>query len=69
MSRPELVTVIGKDAAETLCRAYGGVPVYVASKPDPGGDLGRIISTAALVALCREYGGGALPNHLASCYQ
>ena len=57
VSRPELVTVIGKDAADVLCRTYGGVPVYVPQKVDPSGLLCRFIGVTAMKALCLEYGG------------
>ena len=57
VSRPELDMLIGKDAAEALCRHHGGVPVYVPRKPDPSAPLCLIIGPAAMRALCLEFGG------------
>lgn len=57
VSRPELEEVIGRDAAEALCRAYGGVPVYVPRRADPASQLGRVLGPLALSALAVEYGG------------
>lgn len=57
VSRPELEDVIGHDAADMLCRSYGGVPVYVPRKADPACQLGRILGVFALSALVAEYGG------------
>lgn len=57
VSRPELEDVIGHDAADMLCRSYGGVPVYVPRRADPACQLGRILGVFALSALVAEYGG------------
>lgn len=57
ISRPELEEVIGRDAAETLCRSYGGVPMYVPRKADLTCQLGRILGPLPLAALAAEYGG------------
>lgn len=57
VSRPELEDVIGRDAADTLCHSYGGVPVYVPRRADPACQLGRILGIFALSALVAKYGG------------
>lgn len=57
VSRPELVEVIGQDAADTLCRACGGVPVYVPRRADPRSWLAGLLGPRALAALSAEYGG------------
>lgn len=57
ISRPELESLIGKEAAETLCFAYGGVPFYVPVRPKKGMDLAKVIGFDKICALCSIYGG------------
>lgn len=56
VSKVELVELIGRSAAETLCKTYGGVPIYVPVRADPKSALGRIVGTAALAVLSKEFG-------------
>lgn len=57
ISRPELEELIGREAADTLCRTSGGVPLHVPYSPDAGSRLGRLLGPGPLTALCAEYGG------------
>ena len=64
ISRPELEEIIGREAANALCRAGGGVPLHVPYSPDPTSWLGRLLGPGPLAALCAEYGGmrSTVPN-------
>lgn len=64
VSRPELEDLIGRNAAEVLCRCHGGVPVYVPVKVDADSALGRIIGIGPLRVLSSLYGGESItvPN-------
>lgn len=56
--------VMGADRAEALCRARGGVRVYVPLTPRPGSSLAPIVGLPALRALSAAYGGQVIvpPN-------
>ena len=64
VSLPELASVIGKDAAETLCRAWGGMPKYLPHNPGPNHHWAPIIGMTALTRLAAYAGGWhvSLPN-------
>lgn len=64
MSLPELAGVIGEDAAEKLCRTFGGMPKYVPHDPKPSHPYARIIGMPALARLSAYAGGWhlSLPN-------
>lgn len=53
---PELVELIGRDAAGTLCRNYGGIPLYIPRCAGMDCPLSRLIGTYALKTLVLEYG-------------
>ena len=55
----ELALLIGRDAADILCRAKGGVGFYVPVSPDTSAaeELRRLVGRTALAALCDAYGG------------
>jgi|GEM_PF-1281057 hypothetical protein len=57
VSMRELKEVIGKDAAQKLCRNKGGVLLYVASTYMDMHPLVPLIGAGAYRALCLEYGG------------
>lgn len=65
VSYPELERAIGHDAAQTLCRVHGGVPVYVPYPDARGTGLEKIIGPGPTRALASFYGGGyiTVPNH------
>lgn len=68
LSQGELALLIGKDAADMLCRRHGGLSLYIPASPDAGTDkaeeLRRTIGRAALAVLCDAFGGTtiAVPN-------
>lgn len=57
VSEPELVAVIGKDMASTLCKYRGGIPLYVPKHPRPEHEVAKIVGMPAFEALCNQYGG------------
>ena len=52
-----LVTVLGREAAEKLVAAYGGIRIYVPVRAAPEGALAALIGHAAAEAFSRYYGG------------
>ena len=56
----QIVALIGLDAAERLCREYGGISHYIPKRPTPRHGFARVLTTDEWAALCREFGGGAL---------
>jgi len=52
-----LVTVLGRDAAEKLVAAYGGIRIYVPVRAAPEGAFATLIGYPAAEALSRYYGG------------
>mgnify|MGYP003279676434 CR=1 FL=1 len=54
---PELAELIGRDAADTLCRTYGGIPLYIPRYAGSDYPLSRLIGFSALRALVLGYGG------------
>lgn len=57
ISYGELTGLIGPDAALALCRAYGGVALYIPKNIKADSDLARIVGLAALRVLATVYGG------------
>ena len=57
ISYGELTGLIGPDAALTLCRAYGGVALYIPKNIKADSELARIVGLAALRVLATVYGG------------
>ena len=57
VSRPDLEELIGREAAEQLCKALGGVPFYVPITPKPGIELAKIVGFGRACALCAAFGG------------
>lgn len=57
ISYGELAGLIGADAALALCRAYGGVALYIPKAAKPDSALARIVGVAALRVLSTVYGG------------
>ena len=55
VSWPELVRVMGEQAALDMCVNYGGRPVYIGKRPSE--TLLFAIGEHAALALCKEYGG------------
>lgn len=55
VSWPELVRVMGEQAALDMCVAYGGVPVYIGQRPSE--TLLCTVGEDAARAICKEYGG------------
>lgn len=55
VSWPELVRVMGEQAALDMCVAYGGVPVYIGQRPSEA--LLVTVGEDAAKAICKEYGG------------
>ena len=53
----ELAGIIGTDAAQVLCRAYGGVTLYIPKNIERDSALARIVGPVALRALASVYGG------------
>ena len=52
-----LVAVIGREAAEKLIGAYGGIRIYVPVRAAPDGAFAILIGYSAAEALSRYYGG------------
>lgn len=57
ISYGELTGLIGPDAALALCRAYGGVALYIPKNIKADSDLARIVGLAALRVLATVYSG------------
>lgn len=57
VSRPDLDDLIGPEAAEELCRSYGGVPFYVPKRVKPGEGLAARIGFGRAYALAEAFGG------------
>jgi DNA-binding NarL/FixJ family response regulator len=57
VSAPELSDLIGKDAALTLCRAFGGVSQYVPKEAAPDHPFCRFVGLSAMRILCAAYPG------------
>lgn len=55
VSWPDLVRVMGEQAALDMCVAYGGVPVYIGYRPSE--TLLSTVGEDAARAICKEYGG------------
>lgn len=64
ISHGELTGLIGVDAALALCRAYGGIALYIPKAVKPNNALAQIVGPAALRVLSTVYGGEvvAVPN-------
>ncbi len=60
-----LADIIGRDRAQALCSARGGVRVYIPKSAESAPDLERIVGPPALRALISVYGGCYIttPNH------
>jgi hypothetical protein len=52
-----LVAVLGREAAEKLVAAYGGIRIYVPVRAAPEGAFAILIGHAAAEALSLHYGG------------
>jgi hypothetical protein len=54
---PALVSILGKNMAETLCACRGGVPLYIPARANPRHELARIVGPWGMAALCECYPG------------
>ncbi len=57
ISMPELIRILGKDAALSMAAAMGGTRVYVPSKADEAHRLAEIVGLRGMRALCAEFCG------------
>lgn len=64
LSYPELQAVVGKDKAEALCQALGGLLTYLPHTPKPSHPFAPILGMPALHTLAAYAGGWhiSLPN-------
>ena len=58
VSWPDLVRILGDDAARDMCLSFGGLPVYVGKRPSE--KLLAAIGETAALELCRHYGGSEI---------
>lgn len=56
LSTPDLVDLIGEDAAIRLCQEYGGLCVYITKRPETS-KLVPTIGHVAAESLCAAFGG------------
>lgn len=56
LSTPDLVAIVGEDAAIALCQEYGGLCVYVTKRPERS-KLVPVIGHVAAESLCAAFGG------------
>ncbi|MCL1939555.1 MAG: RNA helicase [Desulfovibrionaceae bacterium] len=57
VSMPDLIEILGRDMANTLCVTRGGVEIYVPHNPSSVHDLARIVGLRGMEALCAEFKG------------
>ncbi len=57
ISMPTLKSILGDDAAATLCANLGGVPIYVPQDAHPTHELAKTIGLRGMTALCQHYHG------------
>ena len=58
VSWPDLVSLLGEEAAHDLCMAYGGLPLYVGRRPTE--ELMFNIGERAALTLCKQYAGNEI---------
>lgn len=57
VSMPDLIAILGRDMAGTLCHAKGGVEIYVPYSASSSHSLARIVGLRGMMALCAEFKG------------
>ena len=56
-SREELVALLGEEATEALCAAFGGQNIVIPRQPRAGDSLERAIGPEEAAVLCAAWGG------------